>query len=1006
MSFSFLYPTALYALLLLPLLLALPFVGRLGGLSKRATSGKPFHVFRFSFWLALAVRALILLALILGLAGTQVVQAVQDLTVVFVVDHSDSVPQTEQKRAEEFIRASLASMKHGDRAAVVVFGENALIERLASEEPTLATIASVPRTAHTNIASALRLALALFPEGTQKRIVLLSDGVENAGRAAEVAELAVARGAQIDVVSLNPPIGQAEAYLDTLEAPSAVRKGQAFEIVAVVRSTSVGAATVRLFGDGKLIATRDLNLQAGNNRISFSLTADQPGFHRYTAELQAANDTLPQNNLASAFSVVHGPPRVLVVENSSGDADNLVAALKAANIESELIAPSALPGDLTALSNYDAVFLVNVPAKALSDAAMLALPSYVRDLGRGLVMIGGPDSYGAGGYLRTPVEKALPVDMDVRSRKQEPNLALVFVIDKSGSMGRCHCDDPNGRDMRVESGLPKIDIAKDAVMQATRALGRADFIGVVAFDANALWAVRVQEFTDSASIQQKIGGLRAEGQTNIFAGLSEAEVALAKTSARIKHVILLTDGWSRSGNFDELAQKMMDEGITLSVVAAGNGSAIYLRQLARSGGGRYYAATNMSEVPSLFFKETVEAAGSYIVEEPFYPLPASTTPILRGLDVTRLPALHGYNGTTPKTSAQVALLSQQGDPLLATWQYGLGRAVAWTSDAKGQWASEWVKWDGFNTFVAQMTNWVLPQTADEGLQITFTSEGDQSLMEVTSRDAAGRPRDLLDTRATIAGADSGQSLVSQAITLTQVAPGRYRAPWSVPQPGTYLVQVTQQDAGGTPIASATTGLIVPYSPEYKIELPGLRSVLPQLARATGGQEIAEPALALAPLAKPATRAQPIWPMLLLMAALLFPLDVAARRLRGLQISDFKLVLSAAEGLQIFSTIRNPKSAIQPSHRALASLFAARSRARRVVSWSDGQMVNGSGRQEGASSSDRAPSRAPDHATTQPSDHMTTRPNDQVTTSETMTERLKKAKERARKTRPEQSRRAR
>lgn len=218
----------------------------------------------------------------------------------------------------------------------------------------------------------------------------------------------------------------------------------------------------------------------------------------------------------------------------------------------------------------------------------------------------------------------------------------------------------------MESGLSRVDIAKDAVMQAASLLGRTDYIGVVAFDSNALWALRVQELADPSIIQSRIGGVRAEGQTNIYAGLSEAE-----TPARLKHVVLLTDGWSRSGDFGLLASKMQDEGISLSIVAAGSGSALYLEQLARKGGGRYYTAPNMSDVPKLFFKETVEAVGSYIVEQPFFPLPSGTTPILRGLDVMHLPALRGYNGTTPKATAHVALVSDQGDPILATWQYGL-----------------------------------------------------------------------------------------------------------------------------------------------------------------------------------------------------------------------------------------------------------------------------------------------------------------------------------------------
>ena len=379
----------------------------------------------------------------------------------------------------------------------------------------------------------------------------------------------------------------------------------------------------------------------------------------------------------------------------------------------------------------------------------------------------------------------------------------------------------------------------------------------------------------------------------------------------------------------------------------------------------------MKDVPSLFFKETVEAAGSYVIETPFYPVPAGTTPILRGLDVTRLPALRGYNGTTPKSSANVSLVSDQGDPLLATWQYGLGRAVAWTSDLKGQWATDWVKWEGFNTFVAQLTNWVLPQPADEGLQTTFTTDSERTWLEVTSTDAAGHPRNVLDTHATIVQPD----LSSQPITLTQVAPGRYQAQVAAAQPGTYLVQVTQQDIDGTPIANATTGLVVPYSPEYKL-IGEAASALPELTRATSGQVISDPALAFAPIAQPATRAQPIWPALLLIAALLFPLDVAARRLR--------LTREDAQRLWAWAHAPFDRRRIVPTRpRALGTLFAARDRA-----------LGARTRKIRRPASPAKSVRHTQSSAVEPQEQ----PRESLSSPEAMTERLRQAKARARKSR--------
>ncbi len=909
MSFSFLHPPALFALLLVPLLLALPFIGR-----ARAS-------LNFQFLFGLVLRALILFGVILGLAGAQLVLPVNHTTVVFVVDHSDSVTTAEQQRAENFVRESLKTMRAEDRAAVVVFGENALVERLASQENSLAAITSIPRTARTNLASALRLALALLTDDANKRVVILSDGLENAGRAEELKELAAARNVQIDFVALNPPQGASEIVLDALDAPASVRKGQAFEIVAVIASTTQGAATVRLLGDGKLLATQQVTLQVGTTRIAFSLKAEDAGFKRYTAELEAANDTLKQNNTGAAFTVVQGPPRVLVVENVQGEADNFVKALESAQVLVERVAPAAVPGKLEALASYDAVFLVNVPARALPDEAMKNLPSYVRDLGRGLVMIGGADGYGAGGYLRTEIEKALPVDMDVPARQQQPNLAIAFVLDKSGSMGECHCNNPNaqpGTYSQTTSGLAKVELAKDAVMQASRALGRADYAGVVLFDSNAYWAMHMQAFQDASVLQEKIGGAQASGGTNIIAGLTEAVSALKGVSAKFKHMILLTDGWSNSGNYDALIAEAQKENITLTIVAAGEGSAPQLAELAQRGGGRYFAARSMSDVPELFFQETVRATGQYIIEEPFQPIPASTSPILKGLDITRLPALRGYNGTTPKATARVSLVTARGDPLLATWQFGLGRAAAWTSDFKGQWGADWVAWNGFNTFVAQLTNWVLPQPNDAGLQTEFVTDGEQTTLQVVSTDAQGRPREVLETQAQIIAPDGS----TKTIPLNPNAPGTYSAPLDASTPGIYLAQITQRDAQGNPIASATSGLVIPYSPEYKIYANTFRNanatVLPTLANATNGRALTDPAQTFEPFPIPAARTQPIWEYLLLAAALLFPLDVAARRLR-LARSDWERVR------ELFRAQSSTKTS-SPAPRVLEGLFTARERA--------------------------------------------------------------------------------
>lgn len=911
MYISFTNPAVLWILALFPPLLALPFIGRSGSATPRR-------------WLGIGLRSVIGLGLVLSLAGAQLLRPVDDIAAVFVLDLSDSVPPLEQERAKTFIRQAIAAMPKGAQSAIVAFGEDALVERLASEAHDLPPITSVPRSTRTDLAAALRLGMALFPEESQKRLVVLSDGLENVGDALEQAELAAMRNVEIDIVPLTAPSSEQEAYLNALEIPAAVRQGQSFDVLAVIESSLAQEATLHLLGDGTLLSSRTVSLEKGTNRVRISLDAAETGFHRYHAELAPQQDTLPQNNQASGFSVVYGPPQVLIAAGEPGEADALHAALESSGVEATLVDPHDIPGDLSGLSSYDAVVLVDVPAAALSDKTMEALPAYVRELGKGLVMIGGEHGYGAGGYLRTPLEEALPVDMEIRSRSKDPNLAVVLVIDKSGSMGRCHCDDPTalpGEYESIETGLAKVEIAKSAIMMATDALGSLDYLGVVAFDENAIWSQELQPLGDAQTLQNAIGGMQAEGGTNIWAGLFEAENALQQVDAKIKHIILLTDGWSNAGDYDAFIARLSEEGITLSTIAAGSGSAEYLETLSEGSGGRHYPAPSITELPQIFFHETVQVMGSYIIEEAFYALPAGNSPILQGLDPAQLPALLGYNGTTPKASAHVSLVSPRGDPILAQWQYGLGRAVAWTSDLKGQWASDWVSWAKFNAFTAQMVNWALPVPFDENLQVNLSIDGSALHIQVDATDEQGQPQDLVATEVTLIAPD----LSTQSTPLEQSAAGHYEGHKSIGEPGTYLLQVVQRDAEGNPIAQQTAGLIVPYSPEYKRATQNA-NVLYALAQKTAGDTLETIAGVFVPTQQPASRAQPLWPTLLLIAALLFPLDVAVRRLKLTPADWQHLSVWLREHLPNFKKGSAPTE--KPAPVYLSELYQAKARAQR------------------------------------------------------------------------------
>jgi uncharacterized membrane protein/Mg-chelatase subunit ChlD len=874
--------------------------------------------------LSLVLRSIILSALVLALAGLQLVAPVDRLTTVFVVDLSDSVGQAGRESALAFLRESLAERPSGDRAAVVAFGGEALVERLPAELEDIDRLASVPVRSSTDVGGALRLAAAIFPDDSQKRIVLVSDGNDTTGRGQSEAALAASRGVQIETLVVG--LGAAdEVIVQRLHSPATARVGEVIEVEVTISSTVAQPATVRLFGDGEQIGFASLvgptQLQPGSNRVAFSVEAAEAGFHTFRAVVEAAADTFAQNNRGDSHTVVKGEPRILLVAGSEQAGANLRAALEAQGQDVTVVEPEQVPTNLTGLASFDAVVLADVAASRLGRERMTALQVFTRDLGRGLVMVGGPESYGAGGYARTPLEEALPVDMDVRDRDRQPDVALVVVIDKSGSMDACHCNTAQ-RDIGVAiEGVPKVDIGKEAILRAVSALTARDEFGVVAFNENANWVIRTAPLGSVGDVESQIAGMRADGQTNIFGGLSEAVTSLENASATRRHIVLFTDGWSSSGAYEELLGRMETAGITLSAVGAGGGGAdAFLRGLAERGGGRYYSAVNPATIPDIFLKETQQVSGQQIIEEPFFPILTSSSPILRGLE-DGLPQLLGYNGTTPKGAAQTVLVSSRDDPVLAQWQYGLGRSVAWTSDASGRWALNWLNWSGFNQFFAQLVEWTFPGEESGGLEAEFVTDGDAARLRVRSVQEDGTPRNFYDTLVGV----TDPLFDAHDVLLQQVAPGVYEAPLGTLTPGAYALRIVQTKPGETPLAR-TEVLVAPTPAEYRL-LGTNERLLAALRGATGGRPLELGADAWRHDLGTTTAQIDLWPMLLLLAMLLWPLDVGVRRV---SVARSDLGLARAWVGARWRSWRGPAARPQPVGEMLAAKQRAGGRQARAA----------------------------------------------------------------------------
>ena len=926
--------------------------------------------------LALLVRALLISALAMALAGVAVVLPADRLATVFVVDLSDSVGTGGRAEALAFVRTALADRPDGDVAGVVAFGTDALVERLPEELTDLDRIASTPARGATDIGAALRLAAALFPDATQHRIVLLSDGNDTTGTGQVEAARAGARGIQVTTRTIG--LGAAdEVLVDRISVPTTARLGEELEVGVEIRSTVAQPATVRLYADGGLVATERTMLDAGVTRVVFTVAAKEAGFHVFRAVVEAARDTFPQNDRADASTLVSGPPRVLVVPGDEAVAADLVAALRTREGEVVTMLPELVPDDPATLSGFDSVVLVDVPRVRFTTKQLEALRSATRDFGKGLVMIGGPHSYSAGGYRDTPLEAALPVEMRVRDREKQPAVALVVVIDESGSMAACHCNSFDRSQAVQLGGVRKVDIGKEAILRAAAALQATDELGVIAFNERANWVVKRTPLGSITDLQRSLGAITADGQTNIYAGLDEGVKALEEAQATRRHLILLTDGWSSSGQYDAILARMKAAGITLSTVGAGGGANPFLQELAAKGGGRFYDAVNPSSIPDIFLKETEQVAGQQIVEERFFPAVTTSSPIIRGLDAG-FPSLLGYNGTTSKAAATTILVSGRSDPVLAQWQYGLGRAVAWTSDATGRWARSWVGWDGFARFFGQLVAWTLPGEEAAGIEARFVTGPGGTTLRVESVGPDGSPRDFYATSVVMVD----PALDQRRFDLAQVAPGVYEAPIGALTPGAYALRVTQTLAGAGAVGR-TLGLVAPTPAEYRL-LGTNEPLLAALRDATDGRSItAAEDVWLHDLGTSAGET-PLWPALLILALLLWPLDVFLRRV---QVTRRDL---ASAGAWIRGVpARRGRVAARPA--PVEGMLAARDRAggeaARAAIRREGTTVPGTGAGHGEAVADAAPAPSSPGPSAAPGDATANEPPDTLA-------RLRDAKRRA------------
>ena len=823
---------------------------------------------------ALVLRLLTLVLLVTAISGPTLRLNATNLSVVLLLDRSDSITPAERAQEEDLVAQALARKGPDDQIGIIGFAGTATVERPLSTDatPPLYSDDSTLQPSRTDIDGAIQLGLGMLPPDAVRRMVLISDGNPNAGQADQAAALAHAAGVQLDTIALTADTGP-QALVEALDAPSHLNQGDSFTATVQVRATQAMPASLSLLADEQLIGSQDVQLAQGENRFILPVDGLRQGAHVLEVLMQADMDPRPENKTGGAYVIVDGPPRVLVVEGTAGAGSYLVDALKAAGLQVDVSSADRGPFQTDTLNDYASVVLVNVPADQFTGSGVDALKNYVQSHGGGLVVTGGDQAFGPGGYARTPLEDLLPVTSDLHGSSAQTSVGLVLAIDTSGSMGQ------------DVGGTTIMDLARQAAVAAAQALGPTDEIGVISLEDHSTWAIQPTPASNMDAItaavdQMSPGGGDDTDANAVFMG----DQGLAQVDAKSKHIILITDGENPGGDYTTAVQQATAASVSISTIGIGNqADTQLLQQIAQMGGGAYYDGSDPFNLPQLVLKETQQLQRAAIVEQDTQPVEVSSEPVLANLDGSAprsLPAVRGYVATTPRPQSSVVLAAPSADPLLAEWQDGLGTVMAWTSDVSNTWSAPWLQDTNgvFGSFWAQVVKRTIRNPEDPNRQVTVSLDNDQAtitLHAVTDAESAGGRQyvNFLPTSAAVVEPDG----TSQQVTLPQTAPGEYQASLRAPSEGVYTLEVTENESDGTR-STQSSGFVVPYSPEYR-ELDTNSMLLDALASDTGGRSIVTVDDALRHDLPAAGAPRPIWPDLLAIAILTFVADIAVRRLR-------------------------------------------------------------------------------------------------------------------------------
>jgi len=711
----------------------------------------------------------------------------------------------------------------------------------------------------TDVVVGMRLALNCGPRSLPRSIYLLTDGNFNRGSWQDAWSAADTKEMAIHIVKLDRA-GEAEAAVADVMIPGKVRTNEGFTARVRIAANTQTRGELAVFKDGYVVQRRQVELAKGENICEVGgLYFREKGFHSVDAVIRAENDTKLENNRGRSIVVVPGPVRVLYVEQDDAQVSYLKSALELEGMQVDARPAGGVPSELAELLSFDVFILSDVPADKLSLRQMQIIRTYVEDFGGGFLMLGGDQSFGLGGYYDTPIEEILPVRMPIQKDLNRPSLALVMVIDKSGSMEGA-----------------KIQLAKRAAVATAEVINPKDQVGLVAFDGASQVILELTSALDRTTVTSQIAALDAAGGTFLYPALEDAQRLLQVSNARRKHVIVLSDGQTEGQGYEDLVGAMAADGLTLSAVGIGEGADMnLLESIARAGGGQAYFTNDFFRIPQIFTREALRASKSMLVEKLIEPAVISDDIALKEIATDQLPLLMGYVATTAKDAGRTVIVSDSGDPILARWRYGLGRTAAFTSEPKPRWAEDWIEWTDFAKFWSQLVRSMTAggRAARIGLEASHRLSGDAVVVTADVIDTAGKFVDDVKVESSVVDPQGHTKHVS----IRHSGPGSFEA--TIPRvefgrPTQMIFTLAEDGDEPTPFPYA---FVYPFSPEF--QTMGVNAAaLEQIGRRGRGKTMSVGNVQLQPHSAAGRVRLSLWPFLLAAALLLVPLDILCRRL--------------------------------------------------------------------------------------------------------------------------------